>query len=345
MKLHVFNPEHEMALAANLHQFTSPRAGREMRLHLSFLPALWADDGDCVWVDDVEIAQEGLRRIDCQVADVQFVTSKQIPQLSIDEVSPWGWDRSIVHQLKRLQIPIEILPSERQLADIRAVSSRQWASECLLPTLTRKYDELVGSSSFVTSLPPFSVPIVLKSPWSCSGRGVRYAVNEQQYLSHERWAKNVIERQGGIMKEPYYQRFIDFALEFESTVNGINYLGISLFLTNLGGYTGNILASEEYKLREISQYISLSVLENVKDEIIKQMKKYLCDKYIGPFGVDMMIVKEDAQYRLHPCVELNLRRTMGHVALSQQSKFVNPMLMCVKYDGTYHLDISPLKRA
>jgi hypothetical protein len=30
----------------------------------------------------------------------------------------------------------------------------------------------------------------------------------------------------------------------------------------------------------------------------------------------MMIVAADEGYALHPCVEINLRRTMGHVALA-----------------------------
>lgn len=40
--------------------------------------------------------------------------------------------------------------------------------------------------------------------------------------------------------------------------------------------------------------------------------------YTGPFGIDMMVVEGNAGkgFLLHPCVEINLRRTMGHVALS-----------------------------
>jgi hypothetical protein len=38
--------------------------------------------------------------------------------------------------------------------------------------------------------------------------------------------------------------------------------------------------------------------------------------YEGPFGIDMMIVASNDGCLLHPCIEINLRRTMGHVALS-----------------------------
>ena len=62
MKLHVFNPEHDIALAANLCNFTAPHAGRQLRHDLGFLPALWAEEGDIVLVDDVELAEQSFRR-------------------------------------------------------------------------------------------------------------------------------------------------------------------------------------------------------------------------------------------------------------------------------------------
>ena len=45
---HIFNPEHDMALAAGIKGFTPPAAGRGMRYWLGFLPSFWADDGDVV---------------------------------------------------------------------------------------------------------------------------------------------------------------------------------------------------------------------------------------------------------------------------------------------------------
>ena len=56
MILHVFNPEHDIALASNLSNFTAPHAGRQLRYDLGFLPALWAQDGDAVLVENPERA-------------------------------------------------------------------------------------------------------------------------------------------------------------------------------------------------------------------------------------------------------------------------------------------------
>ena len=83
------------------------------------------------------------------------------------------------------------------------------------------------------------------------------------------------------------------------------------------------------------------------------MSEALQGIYTGPFGVDMMIVagKELSQlstlnsqlsssFLLHPCVELNLRRTMGHVALSIPCDETMPQrLMRIDYTNRYHLRI------
>ena len=72
MKLHVFNPEHDIALAANLCQFTAPHAGRQLRSDLGHIPALWASDGDMVLVDDVAAALMAVRHLRSNAADVCF---------------------------------------------------------------------------------------------------------------------------------------------------------------------------------------------------------------------------------------------------------------------------------
>ena len=37
MKLHVFNPDHDIALAVNMEQFTEPNAARELRADLGYV--------------------------------------------------------------------------------------------------------------------------------------------------------------------------------------------------------------------------------------------------------------------------------------------------------------------
>jgi hypothetical protein len=67
--------------------------------------------------------------------------------------------------------------------------------------------------------------------------------------------------------------------------------------------------------------------------------------YQGPFGVDMMVVARDDcnGFMLHPCVEINLRRTMGHVALSL-SNLVDglPKVMQIEYNNVYKIKLKRL---
>ena len=53
MKLHVFNPEHDIVMAYGDGMFTSPHAARGLRRDLGFIPAFTAKDGDFVLVDDI----------------------------------------------------------------------------------------------------------------------------------------------------------------------------------------------------------------------------------------------------------------------------------------------------
>jgi len=62
MTLHVFNPEHDIALAYNNKHFTAPHAGRQLRHDLDYLPALWAAEGDLVWVENVASAKAHAHR-------------------------------------------------------------------------------------------------------------------------------------------------------------------------------------------------------------------------------------------------------------------------------------------
>lgn len=108
-------------------------------------------------------------------------------------------------------------------------------------------------------------------------------------------------------------------MEFEVDAAGkVHYLGLSLFHTKNGAYTGNLLATEEAKRELMARYLPLELLDEVRQRIIDNVQ---LGDYQGPFGIDMMVVNcqfsiVNSQLLLHPCVELNLRRTMGHVALT-----------------------------
>ena len=368
MTIHIFNPEHDIALAANLSNFTAPHAGRQLRHDLGFLPALWAKDGDIVLVDDPELASASLKRflqaIKRRLTIVYavetncfyrgnnlFLPWKQLVFYGKTEsIQPWGWNKALCSALKRHGVGEQLLPSDEQLDAIRQLSHRRTAA-CLLPLLEK--DGTIGeafechSKEDVASVLNRFRRVVLKAPWSSSGRGLRFLDAERTPLSmNEGWLKNILDRQGSVMAEPYYNKVKDFGMEFTCLPDStIRYDGLSLFHTANGAYTGNIIATENIKRDIISSYFSIDLIDDIQQSICRLLPSILNGKYQGPFGVDMMIVASDEGdgFLLHPCVEINLRRTMGHVALALNPADDVLSVMRIDYQGgSYNLRLERL---
>lgn len=376
MKLHIFNPEHDLALAANLKQFTAPHAGRQLRSDLTFIPALWAEEGDLVLVDDIDFAKNRVRHFGAELnSKVEFITKPQLKHLLktefLDSVHPWGWNLSLKGELERLGMPEIMLPTDAVLNKVREVSSRQWAALHL-----QRGVEYVTETDRVKELILQHGKAVVKAPWSSSGRGVKYVSAEDfrtagDYPTFERWVANMIYHQGGVTVEPLYNKVRDFAMEFEMKDGKALYRGLSLFDTIKNAYSGNVLCSEDDKVEMMKPLISEAQLAGIRQRIIEVMEPALKDIYSGPFGVDMMICtkgekdefcetvlnqeSEDVNRTglgVVPCIEINLRRTMGHVAIDLYEHLVNHSsdemktnrtnIMRVEYDGNrYHLRIKP----
>ena len=366
MKLHIFNPEHDLALASNLRQFTAPHAGRQLRSDLSFIPALWADEGDLVLVDDIDNARDKVRHLGGDLVDkVEFITKVQLAHFIktefLDGVYPWGWDLSLKGELEHIGIPEIALPGDAILNKVRALSSRQWAAEHLQSGV-----RFVQSVAEVKSLVREWGKAVIKAPWSSSGRGVRFVSADEfregsDYPSFERWVGNIIYRQGGVTVEPYYNKVMDFGMEFEMVDGKVLYRGLSLFDTIKNAYSGNVLCPEDKKVEMMARYVSPERLLQIRQHVIDVMEPALKGIYSGPFGVDMMIyakeqnlpasdgASSDVQddFGVNECIEVNLRRTMGHVAIDladylQETSSELNQLMRVEFDGNrYHLRVLP----
>lgn len=372
MKLHIFNPEHDIALAHDNPYFTAPHAGRQLRADLGFLPAVWAEDGDMVLVDDVESSMAHVRHLGNRAKDVVFVTMKDLKHTPFAapmplcgnhggvpiEIVPWGWDSALVFQLRKSLVDECYLLGDRQLADIRQLSDRRFAAG-VLSRLKECDGRFVGDGFYATSLEEIErylescSSIVIKAPWSSSGRGIRY-ITAQLSDTNRRWIDHTIAQQGGVMVEPFYYKVKDFAMEFYADGTHVDYLGLSIFETARGAYTGNVLASEDLKRKALTKFLSDDLLDCARLSLIHILTPLLENKYRGPLGVDMMVVSAKGEEsvsdvrscRLHPCVEVNLRRTMGHVSLSLIPSLPGMQeMMCINYENTrYHLRIIQLQK-
>ncbi len=363
MTLHIFNPEHDLALAAIAGEFTAPNNVRSLRADLGFLPALWAEEGDWVLVNDIEFAKEKMRHFKKKFSASHFVDEQRLRRLlngwdtdasfSLKDmqIAPWGWDLALIKELKRMGVEEQLLPDIDTLMYIRELSGRKFSTLSLLPNIRKQLQEtgftLVEGESFVVDTMEKLVQLnqqyprlVVKAPWSSSGRGIRYIINDID-PSTSGWCKNIIKSQGCITVEPYYNKVKDFGMEFSVKPSGeICYEGLSIFKTAKSMYEGSLLASEEYKRAFLAGYVDSQLLDAIQTAIIDTMQPHVAGRYTGPFGVDMMLVStaQDAPLSVHPCVELNLRRTMGHVALTLTPSPLEPKeVMSITHHQQYAL--------
>ena len=341
MKLLVFNPEHDLALAANLSNFTAPHAGRQLRADLGFVPAIWAAADDFVLVENVEDAERRFLRLTRRPFG-RFIAKDLLCKLQFSAVDVWGWDLAIRAYLLRWGVEAVVMPTVTQIDAIRQLSHRRHAMQ-LLESL--QMPGTIGCASETDQMDIIAdrlqrgEHLVVKAPWSSSGRGVRFMEGDMN-IYDKGWVRHVIEKQGSVMVEPYYNKVKDFGMEFVSDGKGlVSYVGLSLFQTSNGAYTGNILASEDEKEHMISHYISVDLLKAIRQKICTLMGVLLKDRYAGAFGIDMMVVRRDDGdgFLLHPCVEINLRRTMGHVAISLTEHCSGlPKLMKMEYNSNIY---------
>ena len=154
---------------------------------------------------------------------------------------------------------------------------------------------------------------ILKSPWSSSGRG-NVVVRGEMDEPTQRRIRKIIQEQGAIVVEPFYaDKELDFAMEFWADGFSTRFLGYSVFSADeMGHYGGNYVESQDELLQRIS--LPNELLQRLIDYHQRELSRL---SYRGPVGIDMMRLSDG---RVHPCVEINFRRTMGLLALALYNK-------------------------
>ena len=331
--LYLFNPEHDLALASGEANYMAPASARRMASELALLPMWYAEEGSAVLapsaynLDYVKKIQELLG------LSVDLITE---PELAIEQdldIRPWGWDVALRKRLSVLGVDEVLLPSMGQLNDLREYSHRSKAV-ALLPEL--QLNEYFCGESYYLKTPEEWKRFVegrkeclLKAPLSGSGKGLNWCKGIfTPFISG--WCTRVAASQGGVIAEPIYNKVEDFAMEFYSDGAGeLTFVGYSLFHTGKSGmYEGNCLLSNEAIRKQLAQYIPLEALMDLENCLKYRLSALVGTVYKGYLGVDMMICRfpenEKPVFRIHPCVEINLRMNMGVIARFLHDRYVRP---------------------
>lgn len=334
-RLWVFNPGHEEALLAPpTGRYTPSREVRQMRHELAPLLTLLASPSDIIYVPasaDGSIAASLLR------GDGQPATPQELPaQL---EVCLWGLEphslaeiqRSSLFQQTELELP-PITPTFLQLSHRRAssdlltflIEQGEYPRD-LLPQWVEaeedreKTQEQLRKAIHEVSQRPLGDPtqLLIKRPYSSSGRGVLPLPLPLQPKHLDALAGNCL-RVGSVSIEPFLRVRDNWAIEYYRDQTGeVHFYALSHFETLASGraYAGNLLASPESLWEELSGRVGegrLTHLIQLHTTWLKDALQASC--YHGYIGIDLFLYEEQDQLLLHPCVEINLRTTMGVLA-------------------------------
>lgn len=313
--VYLFNPEHDLALAHGAHNYTAPPFARQLRHDLRLLPAWIAPAGAYVAVPDDAPIEEDRCWLSDHHLDVTPVTVSQIADLGACRIHPWGWDATMRYQLLQAGVSPEYLPTDDQLDWIRRLSHRRTTiavhqalgeafSPCPVELATK--EEVLD---FMNNHPG----CYLKMPWSGSGKGI-YRVIDAKGDSHvPRWIEGALHRQGSLLCEVGLDRVQDFAIECKCHNGKTMLMGYSVFDSDFHSQfgTGRVAPMEELHETLLGLYPDL---DPVIGQVLMVIDDLIAPHYNGPLGVDMMLYRDDAgRIALNPCVEVNLRMTMGMV--------------------------------
>lgn len=309
-----------MALANGDEHFFPPRPARDFAVDLCCVPVWYAQPGSIVLAP--QFCQDWFRDLQSVFPSLESISVGSDPEAEvIDSVEPWGWDPAVRKQFLLIGTDRQLIPDNHQIGQIRNLSHRRTAIEAL--------NWLRSNCGLAANLPEPAKElqeheielfanryssVVFKAPWSGSGRGL-FRITSGFTKNARGWARRIIDRQGSIIAEKFYDKVLDFALSF-SCVNGrASFTGYSLFTTdNQGKYIGNHLLNDSMVFDLLQKYVPGWLIDSVREELLRFLTDRVANLYTGHLGVDMMIYREGEQFCLHPCVEINLRMTMGLLA-------------------------------
>lgn len=319
-KLRIFNPEHDLALAFGGMNYTPPPMARLLRHDLQMLPAWIADNGDSIFSQDPETDTMWAESMKMRYG-ININVSGPSDLNCFTEIEPWGWNRYLHRRLSTSGVSVDALPQENDIEKIRRLSHRRISID-----IHHEFLALIPELHDITPVECHTLDEVLqfarkypqaytKAPWSSSGKGI-YRALDIDSLDFTRWCSGIIKRQGSIMCEQPLDTVLDFAMEFRIEKGVATFVGYSVFNNDThSSFNGGILRPTKELHHLISSTLgNEKLLCDVRESAITILNRLIAPHYSGYAGMDMMIYRtSDSSLQINPCIELNLRTTMGVV--------------------------------
>ncbi|MDH8700903.1 hypothetical protein M2138_000237 [Dysgonomonadaceae bacterium PH5-43] len=343
--IHYFNPGNETAILNQSKYYQPPSIQIKMQNDLEFLPAWYSNDDDFVFLRNnlPENFKDTLTLLNNSVKGITTEDLIANTKLSEQAICLWGLAPNNIHTFEKINKDYKLnLSIPKWQDEYKELSSRNTSHKVLaeliemLPFIDK--DIMPKCFSDINSIEEFLVKSetmqLLKSPFSSSGRGLLWLNPNTLPQSERQITHGILKSQKTVSLEKALNKVFDFSMHFNIN-NGIEFLGYSVFETNKkGAYTHSKLASQNKLEEAILAYINKNIIEDVKIQLLNILHKTY-SSYSGNIGVDMLIYETEQGYKLHPCVEVNMRKSMGYLSLAFFNKYVN-----LSSNGSFHVEFN-----
>ena len=331
--IYIFNSTCEMEVANGSKTYDPKARFVDFSNELSFLPIVFSKSHDII-ISDNTPSVEFIKIINKTPLELpNFSTIQDIKTDSL-YLKPWGWSPLMHQKLSKLKpfcsSVFKNSPNWEWNKEQKCLYSRATALNILKDILNTENKILIPFHEIpiicktqyeVEEIVKLGKKLILKSPWSSSGRGQQTVQPNQLSQTTKQWLKGILRTQGFVMVEYFREKVLDTSLHFEVTNSGITFHGFNAFKTDeKGQYIGNYINPQNHS--EITKHLSVLKNEitqnNLIEIIIQALQRSIFPKYYrGVIGIDVLIYKnENGEIKINPCMEINCRHTMGTVALA-----------------------------
>lgn len=335
-RLLLFNPGHENAILQDSIYYTPPGNVQRMSFELAALPLWYSASEDYILVPEESLAATKALTASLPCSTGTPVSLSTIPINQPLTAAPWGLTRTCIHNFNLVKEQTgALLDIPKWNHERKRITGRRTARECLeflrtnypeihTPDLPLFTSDLEILRSYVTQ---HNSPLIIKVPYSSSGRGLLWVKDKGWGIKDEEWICGYLRKQGELSIESGLNKIQDFAFEYYISEEGkVQYEGISVFYSASGGaYSGNQLGSQTDLEDFLHQEFDTAYLELLKEGLGKALEALVAKHYNGYVGIDMITYRdEEDKLKIHPCIEINLRYTMGLLALHLSQSLISP---------------------
>lgn len=304
--LYCFNIGNEVAIPhSESRSYTPPELIRDMRRDLAPLGRFFIRPGseDRVLLPSdypLQLLPEGSNCL-----NVKQIRKNGMPY----RLEMYGPEPSLVRQLRK-DLADTIIPlntSETPLEKLRCFYDRSLGWRFLREYYPNLAPQTIQSPEELLRFTREHEAIVVKHPYSSSGRGIF------RFFKGDICKENFRQKFSyPLVVEPYYNVKSNWGAEYHIDRFGqVHYLGLSHFLVKGFRYLYNRLLPQNELETMLLKEVSASQWEKAKLCHKAFLTKEVAPYYRGNLGIDLFVFDQN----LHPCSEINVRTTMGHLAL------------------------------